>query len=47
MHGQVLGQLLELIGARHEVGLAVQLDQRRNLAAAMDVGADQPFIGIT
>ena len=40
MHGDVLDQLLEALGARHEVGLAVDLDQDADLAAGVDVGAD-------
>ena len=31
------GELLELVGAGHEVGLAVDLDQRADLAAGVDV----------
>ena len=45
MHRQLLGQALEVVGARHEVGLAVDLDQHADLAAHVDVVADDPFLG--
>ena len=43
VHRDVAHQLLELVGAGHEVGLAVDLDQDADLAAAVDVGADRAF----
>ena len=38
---QLLEQRLEVVGARDEVGLAVELDEDADLAALVDVGADQ------
>src|SRR5690606_18026555 len=34
-------QILELLGAGHEVGLAVHLDECADPSAAMDIGLDQ------
>ncbi len=45
VHGQVVGQLLELIGAGHEVGLAVDLHQHPDLAPGVDVAGDGAFVG--
>jgi hypothetical protein len=45
VHGDVLEQLLEVVGAGHEVGLAVELDQHADLAAGVDVGADRALVG--
>ena len=45
MHGDVAHQLLERVGAGDEVGLAVDLDEDADLAAAVNVGADRPLGG--
>ena len=45
VHGDVAHQRLELVGAGHEVGLAVDLDQHADLAAGVDVGADHALGG--
>ena len=45
MHGDVLEQLLEVLGAGHEVGLAVELDEHADLAAGVDVGSDGALVG--
>ena len=45
VHRDVLEQLLEVLGARHEVALAVDFDQHADLAAGMDVGAHCAFVG--
>ena len=39
VHRNVLQQLLEVVGARHKVGLAIDLDQHANLSARVDVHA--------
>jgi hypothetical protein len=36
---------LELFIARHEVGLAIHLDQYADFVPGMDIGADHAFIG--
>ena len=40
LHGEVFHQLLEIVGAGHEVGLAVDLDQHAELRAGVNVAAD-------
>src|SRR5437868_7135671 len=40
---QVARQLLEVVGSRHEIGLAVELDHRPETRAVMDVAADDAF----
>ena len=40
LHGQILHQLLKVVGARHEIGLAVHFHQHAQLRAGMDVAAD-------
>src|SRR5262249_61638172 len=45
VHGDVLDQLLEGLGAGDEVGLAVDLDEDADLPAGVDVGADGPLGG--
>jgi hypothetical protein len=45
VHGDVAHQLLELLGAGYEVGLAVDLDEHADLAVGVDVGADGPLGG--
>ena len=42
---EVLDELLELLVAGHEVGLAVDLDERAEPAARVDVGADRGLRG--
>src|SRR6266540_2812387 len=41
----VLGQLLELVGVRHEVGLAVDLHQHAHPGVEVDVGLDPALLG--
>jgi hypothetical protein len=45
VHRDVLEQLLEVLGARDEVRLAVELDEHADLAAGVDVVADCAFVG--
>ena len=40
LHRDVVHQFLEIVRARHEVGLAVDLHQNAQLGAGMDVAAD-------
>ena len=40
-------QLFEVIGARHEIAFAVDLDQHANLAAGVNVVAHRTFAGHT
>ncbi len=42
---EFLDEGLEVVGARDEVGLAVHLDEHADLAAQVDVGADQALAG--
>ena len=44
--GEVLAELLEVLGAGHEVRLAVQLDQHGDLAVVVDVVADDALLGL-
>ena len=46
MHGDVLGEVLEIVGAGDEVGFAIGLDQHPQAAARVDVGSDQPLAGV-
>ena len=46
LDGQVLDELLELLVAGDEVGLAVDLDERAEPAARVDVAADQALAGV-
>ena len=41
LHGEVADELLELVGAGHEVGLAVDLDEHADAAAGVDVARDE------
>src|SRR6185436_215755 len=43
---QVADELLELVGARDEVGLAVDLDQHADAAARVDVARDEALAGV-
>src|SRR5215472_8947109 len=45
MHRDVVQQFLEIVGARHEIALAVYFDKHTNLAAGMDVVRHRPFAG--
>ena len=45
MHRQLLGQQLEVLGARDEIGLAVHLDDDADLATQVDVVADHAVLG--
>ena len=45
MHGQVMRQVLEFVGAGHKVGLAIQFHQHADLSAGVNVGADDAFQG--
>ena len=40
VHADLLDEVLEVVGARHEVRLAVHLDEDADLAAQVDVAAD-------
>ena len=46
MHGHVVAKPLKILGARHEVGFAVDLHQHADLAARVDVVADQSLGGL-
>src|SRR5512133_703962 len=41
LHGEVLHERLEALGARDEIGLAVHLDEHADLAAHVDVARDR------
>src|SRR5262249_24342318 len=45
VHRDFLRQALEVLGPRHEVRLAVDLDEHADLAAHVDVAADEAFVG--
>ena len=45
MHGDIVDQFLEIVGAGHEIGLAVDFHHHAELAAVVDVGADQTLLG--
>src|SRR5579871_3368004 len=45
VHGQVARKLSKLRVVRHEVRFAVELDQHADLAAGVDVAADQSLVG--
>ena len=45
VHGDVVDQFLEVLGARHEIAFAVHLDQHANLAAGMNVVGHRAFAG--
>ena len=46
LDGEVPDELLELLRARHEVGLAVDLDEHADAAARVDVAGDQALAGL-
>ena len=43
---EVADELLELVGAGHEVGLAVDLDEHADAAAGVDVARDEALAGV-
>ena len=45
MHRDLAREVLEVVGARDEVRFAVHLHEDADLAAHVDVAADQPFVG--
>src|SRR5262249_4088116 len=45
LHGDLKGELVDLLRPRDEVGLAVDLDQDADAALAMDVGLDDAVAG--
>ena len=45
LHGDVVHQFLELVGAGHEVGFAVDFDHHAELRAGVDVAADDALLG--
>src|SRR5579883_938576 len=45
VHRDIVHQLFEIIGARDEVGFAVDLNHHAELAAGMDVAADETLFG--
>ena len=45
LHGEVMHQLLKIVGARDEVGFAVHLDEYAQLGAGMNVAADHALFG--
>ena len=46
VHGDVVAELLEGIGAGHEVGLAIDFHDHADLSAGVNVVADQAFAGL-
>ena len=44
VHRNLAGEVLEVIGARHEIRLAVHFHEHANLAAHVNVAADEPFV---
>src|SRR5882724_10460599 len=47
MHGEVVHQALEIVGARHEIRFTVHFHQHAELAAMVNIAADQPLLGGT
>ena len=45
VHGDVVHQALEVVGASDEVALAVDLDQHADLASGVDVAGHRAFAG--
>ena len=45
VHGQLFREHLEIIGARHEVGFTIHLDEHANFSSEVDVVADDPVLG--
>src|ERR1700674_2088782 len=45
MHSNVVDQLFEVLGARHKIAFAVDLDQYANLAASVNVVRPRAFTG--
>ena len=46
MHGHVVAKLLEFIGARHEIGFAIDFHEHADLSAGVNVIAHQTFAGL-
>ena len=44
VHGDVVHQALEVVGAGHEIALAVDLHQHADLASGMDVAGHRPSL---
>ena len=44
VHGDIVRQLLEVLGAGHEIALTVDLDKHADLAAGMDVAGHRPSL---
>ena len=45
MHGDVVHQFLEVIGAGHKVTLAIHFDEHADLASGVNVAGDGAFLG--
>src|SRR5436190_7331672 len=45
VHGEVVHQALEIVGARHEIRFAVHFHQHTELPAMVNIAADQPLLG--
>ncbi len=45
VHRDIVHQFLEIIGARDEIALAIDFHHHAELAAVVDVGADQTLLG--
>ena len=45
VHGDIVRQLLEVVGACHEIALAVHLDEHTDLAAGVNVAGHRAFAG--
>ena len=45
VHGDIVHQFLEVVGAGHEIALAVDLHQHADLAAGVDVACHRAFAG--
>src|SRR5580698_8202250 len=46
VHGEIVAELLKFLGARDEIGFAIHFDDRGDLAAGVNVVADQAFAGL-
>ncbi len=47
LHGDIVHQTLKILGARDEIGLAVDFDQHAQLGARVNVAADDALLGGT
>ena len=43
VHGHVVAETLKILGARHEIALAIDLDEHADLAARVNVAGDEPL----